>query len=178
MLKHKKEMFKCTYCVQNFCDSVKLQKHVSETHPNIAQNKHMADSQEFPVEAAVMLDDNRGELNEAAVMSDEDGGKLNEAAVMIDDNGGRLNEAAVMLDDNGGKLNEVLNPFALESVSAQNSNTCRECGHTSPKKITHTEQSSKSDDKSGDDLNISQTFNSGEAKLVLTEAICLIQSAV
>ena len=178
MLKHKKEMFKCTYCVQNLCDSVKLQKHVLETHPNIAQNKHMADSQEFPDEAAVMLDDNGGELNEAAVMSDEDGHKLNEAAVMVDDNGGKLNEAAemlndnggklnataVMIDDNGGKLNEVLNPFALESVSAQNSNTCRECGYTSPKKITCTRQSSKSDDKSGDDLNISQTFNSGGGK--------------
>jgi len=161
MLKHKKAMLKCTYCVQNFCDNVRLQKHVLETHPNIAQNKHMADSQEFHDEAAVMLDDNGDELNEAAVMSDEDGGKLNEAAVMIDDNGGKLNEAPVMLDDNGGKLNEVLNPFAPESVSAQNSNTYREHDHTSPKKITCTEQCNMSDDKSGDDFNISQAFNSG-----------------
>lgn len=121
MLKHKKEMFKCTYCVQNFCDSVELQKHVLVTHPNIAQ-KHLADPQEFP------------------------------------------DEAAVMLGDNGGKLNEVLNPFALESVSAQNSNTCRECGHTSPKKITCTEQSNMSDDKSGDYLNILQMSDSGGGK--------------
>ena len=147
ILKHKKEMFKCTSCVQNFCDNVKLQKHVLETHPNIARNKHMADSQEFHDEAAVMLDDNDGELSEAAVM--------------LDDNGGKLNEAAVMSGEDGGKLNEVLNPFALESVSARNSNTCRECGHTSPKKITCTEQSNMSDDKSGDNLNISQVFNSG-----------------
>ena len=178
MLKHKKEKFKCTYCVQNFCESVELQKHVLETHPNIAQNKHMSVSQEFRDEvtimlddnggelneAAVMLDDNGGKLNEGAVMSDEDGGKLIEAAVMIDDNDGKLNEAAVMLDDNGGKLNEVLNPFAVESVSAQISNTCRERGHTSPKKITCTEQSNMCDDKSGDNLNISQAFNSGGGK--------------
>ena len=197
MFKHKKEMFKCTYCVLNFCDSVEFQKHVFETHPNIARNKHMAVSLEFHDEAAVMLNDNGDELNEVAVMLDDNGGKLNEVAVMIDDNGGKLNEAelnevAVMLDDNGGKLNEaavmiddnggklyeaaatlddnggklseVLNPFALESVSAQNSNTCREHGHTSPKKITCTEQSNMSDDKSGDDLNISQAFYSGGGK--------------
>ena len=119
MLKHKKEMFNCTYCVQNFCDNVELQKHVLETHPNIARNAHMADAQESQ------------------------------------------DEATVMLDDNDGELNEVLNPFALESVSAQNSNTCRERGHASPKKIAFTEQNNMSDDKSGDDSNISQALHSG-----------------
>lgn len=136
MLNHKKEMFKCTYCVQNFCDNVELQKHVLETHPNIAQTTHMAVAQEFQDEAAVMLDANCG----------------------------KLSEAAVMLGNNDGKLNEVLNPSALQSVSAQNSNTCRECGPTSPMKITYTEQSYMSDDKSGDDLSISQASNSGRGK--------------
>lgn len=137
MLKHKKEMLKCPYCVQNFRDNVELQEHVLLTHPSTAQNTHTADTQEF----------------------------RSEGAVTLDGNGGKRNESAVMFGDNAGKLNELLSPCAVVSAGAQNSNASRDHDHASSEKIAFTEQVIVSDDKSGDHSNMSQEFNSVGGKL-------------